>query len=141
MTQQLDIRQRNNLLVGNRLAAEITATRESRKAFVVVTPYREDNGESPYDALGRWRPKTFSKYINADHRDIRFNVVVFDVETTVLASYIEESRRSYDAAIEVNTLAAYSGIDSLERLEEAFTNHSNDLSSLDVDWRVLPWWD
>jgi hypothetical protein len=42
MARRLDVRQRNNLHIGNASAAEIPPSAASRRAFVVVTTCHED---------------------------------------------------------------------------------------------------
>jgi hypothetical protein len=61
--QHLDTRQRNNLLTGNSLAAELPATSPERRAFVVVGAYRD---------VGRPGGARVSRFLNADQSDVRF---------------------------------------------------------------------
>ena len=74
MAGRLDMRQRNNLHIGNALAAEIPPSAASRRAFVVVTPYYADPRPKKTFA-DHVRRKPFPKELNTEHEfddDVRF---------------------------------------------------------------------
>ncbi len=142
MTERLDIRQRNNLLAGNSLTAEIAGTSANRRAFLSVQPYRLDL-DPPSNELSRAlygnKRKAFSRFLNADHSDIRFVVRSFEVDTDDLDVYLRESWVSYDAELEVYELTSRLDIAGIEGLETELRKYLDNLSALDVSWRVIPW--
>lgn len=70
--QHLDTWQVNMLVTGQELAAEIPAPSPHCRAWVYVLAYRVD----PTNPGRHGRP---SKYLNADHGDVRFRLRVFEV--------------------------------------------------------------
>lgn len=144
MVGRLDTRQRNNLAVGNALAAEIAATVPGRRAFVIVWPYRVDPRarEAARVLAGLTRRGTFSKILNTDREemgDVRYGCDVIEVEEAALAAYLEIASVSDSARLERRALARRIGLNDLEELEAELCRHVDDLATLDVAWRVVPW--
>lgn len=73
--QHLGTRQRNNLLTGNDLTAEIPASSKDRRAFVTIHAYRES---------GRLGGRFLSKFLNADHSDVRFWLRKYEIDQALL---------------------------------------------------------
>jgi hypothetical protein len=97
MAVRLDVRQRNNLHVGNSLAAEIPPTADGRRALVVVTPYHTDPHPHTFEAL--YRRKPFPKVLNTEREfedDVRFACRVIEVEEAALQTYLDKAAVSYD---------------------------------------------
>ena|SRR5579859_4759870 len=140
MAGRLDVRQRNNLHIGNALAAEIPPTAASRRAFVVVTPYRVDL--RPKKTLAdHFRRKPFPKVLNTEREfddDVRFACTVVEVEEAALQAYLEVAY-SYDADLELDTRSTRTDLASVEELETELSRHLEDLARLQVRWRVVPW--
>jgi hypothetical protein len=66
VTDQFDVRQRNNLRVGNALAAEISASSPGRRAFAIVTSYHDVPRLTAdlADHLWHLQRRRFSKVLN-----------------------------------------------------------------------------
>lgn len=86
MAVRLDVRQRNNLHIGNALAAEVPSTAGNRRAFVIVRPYHADS--RPKETLAdHFRRKPFPKVLNTEREfddDVRFACTVVEVEEAAL---------------------------------------------------------
>ena len=116
MAKKLDIRQLNNLLTGTGLAAEIPASSENLRAFVVIAAYKSGGG----------RP---SKFLNAaDQDDLLFSLRKYEVEK----QYIDD----WDVDHYMHNAIRKTGIASIEELERALAEFLDDFSALDVSWRV-----
>src|SRR5258708_7069331 len=141
MAGRLDMRQRNNLHIGNTLAAEILPTAASRRAIVVLTPYHAD--PRPKKRLtDHVRRKPFPKVLNTQGEfddDVRFACSVVEVEEAALQSYLEEAAVAYDADLELHTRSARTDLASVEELETELCGHLEDLARLEVRWRGVPW--
>lgn len=142
--EHLDTRQRNNLAVGNGLAAEIAATEPGRRTFVIVWPYHEQPRPSAAVqtlAVLVGRGAAFSKVLNADREnegEVRYGYTVVEVEEAALATYLQTASVSYSARLERRTLASRMHLQSLEEVEAELHRHLDDLAPRDVAWRVLP---
>lgn len=118
MTKRLDVRQTNNVITGTRLAAEIPASTQSRRAFLVVGAY----GGDPK------RPRRVSRYLNADHGDDHYWLRVVEIDKGHM------SRPDSDDF--EHELVALKGIASIVELETELGRYLDDFSSLDVPWRL-----
>ena len=119
MAKKLDIRQLNNLLTGKELAAEIQASSEDLRAFVVIAAYKSGGG----------RP---SKFLNAADQDtLLFRLGKYEVEKQY---YIDGYWDDVDHYMH-NSIHK-TGITSIEALEGELAEFLDDLSALDVSWRV-----
>lgn len=133
MVEHLDLRQRNNLRIGNALAAEVLATAEGRRAFVTVWPYHV--GDNVF------RRKHFSKVLNRERdfeEDVRFSCSVFEVEKTALQTYLEQCALNYYPRLDIDTLSKRTELTSIDEVEAELCLYLDDLSKLDVRWRVIP---
>jgi hypothetical protein len=111
----LDMRQRNNLLTGNELAAELPASAAGRRAFVAVVAYR-DTGMPGEAAV--------SKFLDADTSDVRFSLSKYEVERALMdaGGWLSED--------DVHGLVFTTGIASLEALEAELAAYLDDFSRL-----------
>lgn len=141
MAGRLDVRQRNNLHIGNALAAQIPPSVVGRRAFVIATPYHIDL--RPKETLAdHFQRKPFPKVLNTEREfddDVRFACTVVEVEEAALQSYLEKAALSYDADLELHTRSAQTDLASVEELEIELCQHLEDLARLQVRWRVVPW--
>jgi hypothetical protein len=116
MAKKLDVRQLNNLLTGKTLAAEIPASSDDWRAFVVIHAYKSGGGDP-------------SKFLNAaDQADLLFAFTKYEVERQHLWDddvdyYIHNVIRRRDIA-------------SIEALEWALADYLDDFAALDLSWRV-----
>jgi hypothetical protein len=101
---RFNLKQRNTLLVGTRLAMEIPSTSESRRAFIVVGAYRKGSGN-------------LSKFLNNDKGDIRFYFRKYEIEKI----YIE---RDWDVSDDelVNSIHV-KNIENIDKLEEELSKY------------------
>ncbi len=113
MGQRLDTWQRNMLLIGATLAAEFPAQSAHCRAFVYVTGYS-------VDPTRHGRP---SRFLNADHTDLRFAVRVFEIDE-------EASHLPYDKDYDEHDLLVRDEIGSFEDLEDVLSSHLADFSTL-----------
>lgn len=119
MAKKLDIRQLNNLLTGTALVAEIPASSEDLRAFMVISAYKSGGG----------RP---SKFLNAADQDmLLFMLRTYEVEKQY---YIDGYRDDVDHYMH-NSIRKR-GIASIEALEQELAEYLDDFAALDVSWRV-----
>ncbi len=113
--QHLDIRQRNNLLTGNDLTAEIPASSKERRAFVTIHAYRES---------GRLGGRSLSKYLNANESDVRFWLRKYEIDRALLeVPRFPDLEELHDHIFERD-------IKSIEALEAELAHHLDDFSLL-----------
>ncbi len=116
--QELSIRQRNNLQIGNALAAELAASAENLRSFIVVSSYFTDG-------VTRHRP---SKYLNAANLDrLRFSIRTYEIDQAFIESWDADRHLINDSTID--------GISSFPELENLLRIHIQDLSILDIAGR------
>lgn len=122
MSQNLSIQQRNNLCIGNSLAAEILASSGDRRGFVVIGAYLPSDHGS-----GGMRPP---KALNLpEHSKLRFWLRSYEVERRYLDN-------DWDIAEEdLLHSVLRRGIASFEELEHALAEYLDDFAALDVSWR------
>jgi hypothetical protein len=113
--RQLDMRQRNNLITGNQLAAELPASALGRRAFVVVGAYRD---------AGRPGGARVSKFLNADQSDVRFWLRRYEVDTV----FIE--RGWWPGEDDLHDDVFKNSIPSIEALEAELAHYLDDFSRL-----------
>lgn len=115
MTKQLDIRQKNNLLVGNGLAAEIPSSNNDFRAFVSVGSYLPSKG-------GGLRP---SKMLNAANQDqIRFWLRKYEIHNDYIKNMWDVSENVLRNSYFINE------IPNLEELEVKLEKYLEDFSQL-----------
>lgn len=120
MAKRLDIRQLNNLRTGNSLAAEMPATSEKRRAFVVIGAYRED---------GSAGGSRVSKFLNAPQDDVRFWFRKYEIPREYIENGWDVSDDDLYEAMWRN------GITDIEELENEVGEFLQDFAGLDVSWR------
>jgi len=113
--QHLDMRQRNNLITGNELAAELPASSPERRAFVVVGAYRD---------VGRPGGARVSKYLNADQSDVRFWLRKHEIDKV----FIEHGWWPGENDLLDSVLTT--GISSIETLEAELAHYLDDFTRL-----------
>ena len=115
MTKQLNMRQKNNLLIGNDLAAEVTASNNDFRAFVSIGSYLPSPG-------GGRRP---SKILNAKNQDkIRFWLRKYEIHK----DYIENMWDVTDNDLRNSSFR--NEISSLDELEAELGKYLEDFSQL-----------
>jgi hypothetical protein len=115
MTKQLNMRQKNNLLIGNDLAAEVTASNNDFRAFVSIGSYLPSPG-------GGRRP---SKILNAKNQDkIRFWLRKYEIHK----DYIENMWDVTDNNLRNSSFR--NEISSLDELEAELGKYLEDFSQL-----------
>ena len=120
MLNTLTVRQINNLLTGNDLAAEIPASAAQRRAFVVVGAYRD---------VGQSGGAPVSKFLNADQRDVRFWLRKYEIDT----AYLENDWDVVEDDLQESLFLK--GLASLEAVERELAKYLDDFANLDVSWR------
>ena len=121
--QKLDTKQINNLITGNSLAAEIQATADNMRAFVVIRAYvfrgKEKSG-------GR-----VSRVLNGkDKKDIRFWLRKYEIEK----KYVEDEWY-YGSDDELVNSIYLEDIMGINQLETELSKYLDDFSILDVEWK------
>lgn len=114
---RLNVKQINNLLIGNSLAMEIAATSMERRAFVTIGAYDANQG------------LYISKFLNNNKRNLLFYLRKYEIDKR----YIENG---WDVSADelVNSLHIVD-IKSIEELEMELEKYIDDFSELDVEWR------
>lgn len=124
MAQHLTIRQRNNLCIGNSLAAEIPASSDDRRAFVVIGAYLPSERGS-----GGTRP---SKALNSPaHDKLRFWLRYYEIERRYLLREDDWDIGEED----LHHSVLRQDIANFEDLEWALRDCLDDFAALDVSWR------
>lgn len=124
MSRDLTIQQRNNLCIGNRLAAEVPASSDDCRAFVVIGAYLP----SDHGSGGARPPKALN---SPEHDKLCFWLRSYEVERRVLAREDDWVLRDEDLHRSVRRR----GIASFEELEHALHEYLDDFAALDVEWR------
>lgn len=109
---KLDIRQMNNLIIGNSIAVEIASTSDSRRAFVVAS------------AVGRG-----GSLNTTDASEMTYWLRKYEVPI----EYLENDWDISDDEL-VNSVHVQ-GILGLENLEKELSNYLSDFTKLDVEWK------
>ncbi len=112
--------QRNNLIIGTRLAAELQASSPELRAFVVIGAYRQTPS-------GPRRP---SKILNADYDTLRFFLRKYEVSRHALAMDEYTSDEDLTHAIYMHD------IQSIDQLEQELEQYMQDFSRMEVSWKV-----
>ena len=112
--------QRNNLLTGTRLAAELQASSPELRAFVVIGAYRQTQSG----------PKRPSKMLNAEHDTLRFWLRTYEVSRHALA--MDEDIIDEDLIHEIYIR----DIQSIDQLEQELAQHIQDFSRMEVSWKI-----
>lgn len=120
--QLLDVRQRNNLLTGNELAAELPPSTSGRRAFIVVGAYRE---------VGIPGGAPVSKYLNSDQSDVRFWLRKYEVDM----DSINQGKKLSEEDAYNHVLRT--GIPSVAAVEAELAKYLDDFSHLGIA-RGLP---
>lgn len=112
--------QRNNLLIGTRLAAELQASSPELRAFVVIGAYAQTQS-------GPRRP---SKILNAEQDNLRFFLSKYEVSRHALAMDEYISDKNLIDAIYIHD------IQSIDQLEQELAQYIQDFSRMEVSWKV-----
>jgi hypothetical protein len=112
--------QRNNLIIGTRLAAELQASSPELRAFVVIGAYRQTPSG----------PKRPSKMLNAEHDTLRFWLRKYEVSRQALA--MDEDIIDEDLIHDIYIR----DIQSIDQLEQELAQHMQDFSRMEVSWKV-----
>jgi hypothetical protein len=115
MQQRLDMRQHNNLITGNDLAADLPATSPERRAFVVVGAYRD---------VGRPGGARVSRFLNADQSDVRFWLRKYEVDELFIQHGWWPGEGDLQDAVFIK------GIPSIEALEAELAHYLDDFAGL-----------
>lgn len=116
--EHLDTFQRNNLLVGTRLAVEIAASSPELRAFVVVGTYTHSTV----------RPRKPSRYLNKSEDDLLFWIRKYEVAR----NNIEKDITNRDLVGEIYV----KDIESIGKLEKELGKYVDDFSLMKPDWYV-----
>ena len=119
MAQQLNIRQRNNLLTGNRLAAEVPASAPNLRAFIEIWAHAADR---------EWGG--VSKFLNADTSNLRFDLWKYEIDR----SYYDTDGWDWDRFVR-GDIHKVKDIPTIEDLERILAEYLDDVSIL--DWRLV----
>lgn len=116
MNKTLDIRQRNNLITGNHLVAEIPASTPDRRAFILIGAYEKTSRGADHP----------SKILNRDLDRTRFWIKTYEVDVSVLetASSLEE--------YQTHNLKYKNEIQNVEAVEKELEEKLDDFSGLIV---------
>jgi hypothetical protein len=121
MTTKLTIEQRNNLLVGNTLAAELPASADDVRAWVEVRAY------STQSTRFHWVP--VSKSLNADRSDQRYQLQWCEIDK-------EYYNHWTDADYFIRQEGEIRDLMSIEAVEEELAKYLDDFSRLQVSWKT-----
>lgn len=122
MSRHLTIQQRNNLCIGNNLAAEIPASSNDRRAFVVIGAYLPTER-----AAGGARPP---KALNSPELEgLRFWLRSYEVERRYLDNDWDVAEEDLHRSVLRRRIASF------EELERALAAYLDDFAALDVEWR------
>jgi hypothetical protein len=116
--KHLSIFQKNCLLTGTLLAAELVASCPQRRAFVVVGAYVQTPEGSA----------RVSKFLNADHSNVRFWLRKYEVKREDVERYLAD--QDLLESVHLTT------IESIEALEAELHPYVEDLQHLQVSWKV-----
>jgi hypothetical protein len=119
MGRRFNTWQQNMLLTGATLGAEISAPSAHCRAFVYVSGYS-------IDPTRHGRP---SRFLNADHTDVRFSVRVFEIDE-------EASRSPYDKEYAERDMLLREEIENLTNLEDLLSAYLADFTAL-IDYAQL----
>ncbi|GCE23612.1 hypothetical protein [Dictyobacter kobayashii] len=119
--QKFNVFQKNNLLVGTHLAIEIPSSSPELRAFVIIGSYIEAS-------RGARRP---SKFLNADHQDLRFWLRKYEITKKLLASNDLDIHES-----QLENFVYMNGFQNIETLEEKSCEYVDDFSSINVAWKL-----
>lgn len=117
MSHEFDTFQRNMLLTGRELYAEIASSSEDTRVFVRIWGYRHD----PLDRGGRLA----SVFLNADHSDNRYGLQVTEVSKDALQHMIYLFEDATDLEFRNNI----AGLDDLAELLGRFLPDFSRLAS------------
>lgn len=112
--------QRNNLLVGTKLAAELSPFLPDRMAFVVVGSYVQT-------LRGAARPP---KTLNVDQPNLRFWIRKYEIDRSYLESDLDITDYNLVDSMYLND------IQTVEELENELRKYIQDFSLLEVSWKV-----
>ena len=116
---KLNTFQRNNLITGTDLAAEIPSSSPELRAFVVIGAYaRTPSGHAK-------RP---SKFLNAEQNDLRFWIRRYEVKKSDIEKWITTA--------DLLNSVYLNEILSIEQLEREVEQYIQDFSLLEATWKV-----
>jgi hypothetical protein len=117
-----NIDQRNNLIIGTSLAAEIPASTLELKAYIVIGSYDIKNG----------RASASSRILNRDQDDLRFWLHKYEIDKKYLGSTDEIAEEQLVHNIFKND------IQDIEQLEREVEKYLDDFSLLQIQWKFDP---
>ncbi len=117
---KLNTFQKNNLFIGTHLAAEVPSTSPDLRAFVVVGAYLQDQTKFSKPA----------RSLNVDQDRLRFWLRKYEVNRHDLE--IDKDITEKDLLHSVHLR----NIQTIEELEEALEKYIQDLSALQVSWKI-----
>jgi hypothetical protein len=125
MTTKLTIEQRNNLLVGNHLAAELPSPLDDTRMWIEISAY------SSQSTPQRWVP--VSKFLNADRSDQRYKITWCEIETAYIHDWMNSDPYIRQQS-EVRDLM------TIEALEAEIAKYLDDFSHLQLSRKTeSPW--
>ena len=119
MAQHFNTRQRNNLLTGKKLAAEVPASAPNLRAFVEIWAHAADR---------EWGG--VSRFLNADTSNLRFDLWKYEIDR----SYYETD--GWDPDHFTHGEVREKGFTSLEEFQRILCKYVDDLAAFDNDFRV-----
>jgi sulfur relay (sulfurtransferase) DsrF/TusC family protein len=120
MNKTLNIQQRNNLITGNHLVTEISASTPDRRAFILIGAYERTSRGADYP----------SKILNRNLSNTRFWIKTYEVDVSVLetSSSLEE--------YQTHNFKYKNEIQNIEALEKDLEEKLDDFSHLIVTWKM-----
>jgi hypothetical protein len=115
MTKKLSIEQRNNLLVGNPLAAELPSLYDDTRVWVEVMAY------SRHSTPGHWVP--VSTFLNADRSEQRYQLKWYETEKEYYNHWSSADYR-------IRRAAEVRDVMSVEALEDVLAKYLEHVSLL-----------
>lgn len=112
--------QRNNLIIGTELAAELPSSSPEKRAFVVVGGYIQTSS-------GATSPP---KVLNVEQPNLRFWVRKYEVDRSALENHLDITDHDLIDSIYLNN------IQTIEDLEVELEKYIQDFSLLQVAWKV-----
>ncbi|MEQ8245128.1 hypothetical protein [Fulvivirga sp.] len=116
------LNQKNNLLTGNTLVAELSNTNEGKRTFVVVRAYMDNQ---PFGG----RVSKFPDKSEEEMKNIAFAYRKYSIDNYYIENDLDVSKDELVDEIAKN------GIKSFEVLEEIIQQYVDDFSLFDLEWK------
>lgn len=125
MTKKLTLEQRNNLLVGNHLAAELPSSSDNTRVWLDVSAY------SSQSTRFHWVP--VSTFLNADRSDQLYKIRWCEIEKAYIDDWL-------NADLYIRQQSDVRGLVTIEAVEETLAKYLDDFSRLQLDRKTeSPW--